>query len=112
MSQPFTRDWGTEWLDESGRLHRLDGPAIEHADGYRAWYAEGKIHRLDGPAIEHGDGTREWWVEGKLHRLDGPAVECADGTTEFWRDGVRVTCLDVGRWRFLDTEEEMTTRPN
>ena len=88
-SNQINYDWGTEWFDESGQPHRLDGPAVEWADG-----------------------TREWWVEGRRHRLDGPAVEWADGTTEFWRDDVKVTIWDVGKWRFLDTEEEMTTRPN
>ena len=24
------------------KLHRIDGPAIERANGYRAWYIEGK----------------------------------------------------------------------
>ena len=46
-------------------FHRLDGPAVEYANGYKAWLVEGKYHRLDGPAIEYADGTKEWWVEGK-----------------------------------------------
>ena len=31
------RDWR-----HNGELHRLDGPAVEGADGYKAWYIEGK----------------------------------------------------------------------
>ena len=46
-------------------LHRLDGPAVEHADGYKAWRVEGKRHRLDGPAIQHADGYKAWYVEGR-----------------------------------------------
>jgi hypothetical protein len=72
-------------------LHRLDGPAIEHADGTRQWWVDGKRHRLDGPAIEHTDGSREWYVDGKLHRLDGPAYEDADGTREWFIEGEKLT---------------------
>ena len=47
------------------RLHREDGPAIEHIDGYRAWYINGMYHREDGPAVEWGDGTTYWFIYGK-----------------------------------------------
>ena len=40
-------DRGTiEWFQNDKR-HRLDGPALEFADGYKAWYQNGKLHRLD-----------------------------------------------------------------
>lgn len=42
-------------LDGDGRLHRLDGPAIEWANGDYYWYKDGKLHRTDGPAIKTGD---------------------------------------------------------
>jgi hypothetical protein len=80
------REW---WVD--GKRHRLDGPAIEYASGTREWWVDGKLHRLDGPAIERADGSREWWVDGKLHRLDGPAIERADGSREWWIEGEKIT---------------------
>ena len=43
------------------------------------WFQDGKLHRLDGPAIEWANGDEHWYQEGKLHRLDGPAIEYADG---------------------------------
>jgi hypothetical protein len=52
------------WNIDNG-YHRLDGPALEYADGYKAWYVNGKRHRLDGPAVEYASGSREWWVDGK-----------------------------------------------
>jgi hypothetical protein len=67
------------WFNDKGELHRLDGPAVEYADGDKVWYVDGKRHRLDGPAVEYDDGSKEWWVDCKRHRLDGPAVEYADG---------------------------------
>ena len=67
-----------------GKCHRLDGPAIEYANGYKAWLVGGKYHRLDGPAIEYANGDKAWCVEGKLHRLDGPAVEYANGDKEWY----------------------------
>jgi len=45
-------------------LHRRDGPAIEDADGYKAWYVNDKLHRLNGPAIEGADGRKVWYVNG------------------------------------------------
>jgi len=59
--------------------HRLDGPAVESADGHKFWYVDGYRHRLDGPAIEYANGHKAWYVDGELHRLDGPAIEAADG---------------------------------
>ena len=58
-----------EWRNEEGEIHRLDGPAIEWADGTKEWWAHGKYHRLDGPAVERADGTKEWWVSGRCIAL-------------------------------------------
>ena len=79
------------WPGTERKLHRLGGPAIEYADGYRAWFQNGQTHRVDGPAIEYSSGRREWYQSHVLHRLDGPAVEYADGTYEWWLNGVRHT---------------------
>ena len=27
------------------------------------WFQNGKYHRLDGPAIEWADGSKEWFIE-------------------------------------------------
>ena len=70
-----------------GLFHRVDGPAVELADGTREWFLNGKRHREDGPAVELVDGTREWYLHGKLHREDGHAVEWADGTRKWYREG-------------------------
>ena len=55
----------TEWKNDQGHLHRLDGPAIEYSNGYKAWYVNEQRHRIDGPAIEHSDGRRKYFLEGK-----------------------------------------------
>ena len=39
-------------------------------DDRTEWHQNGKLHRLDGPAIECADGDKEWWVDDKWHRLD------------------------------------------
>ena len=51
----------------NGRLHRTDGPAIERADGGKAWWVNGRLHRTDGPAIERADGYKEWYINGKKY---------------------------------------------
>ena len=82
---------GTKVWYVNGKLHRLDGPAFEYADGTKVWYVNGKPHRLDGPAAEWASGTKVWYVNGKLHRLDGPAAEWASGTKEWWVDDKLMT---------------------
>jgi hypothetical protein len=69
------------WLN--GKLHREDGPALEHNDGAKIWYLNGERHRIGGPAYE-SDYLNTWWIDGKLHREDGPAVEYIGGTVEWW----------------------------
>jgi hypothetical protein len=35
------------------------------SDGNKRWRNEyGQLHRLDGPAVEWADGEKEWWVNG------------------------------------------------
>jgi len=46
--------------------HRQDGPAVEGADGYKAWWVDNQLHRLDGPAVEAANGRKEWWIDGKF----------------------------------------------
>jgi len=45
---------------------------IKTYDGGAYWTnSKGQYHRLDGPAIERADGTQEYWVDGKaLTKID------------------------------------------
>ena len=45
--------------------HREDGPAVEWANGAKAWFINGKRHREDGPAIEDADGFKAWFINGE-----------------------------------------------
>ena len=87
------------WPIEEGKFHRTDGPAIEQADGSKAWFINGKLHREDGPAIEQADGSKHWWVDGKRHREDGPAVEYADGSKYWYVNGEVLTEEEFNEWR-------------
>ena len=75
------------WKNSSGQYHRLDGPAIEHADGEKHWNFNGMLHRVDGPAVEWANGNKYWYFNGMLHRVGGPAVEYANGKKEYWYKG-------------------------
>ena len=46
-------------------LHREDGPAVEDAAGYKAWFINGELHREDGPAVEYADGRESWYINDK-----------------------------------------------
>ena len=75
-----------EWVDEKGRLHREDGPAIEWYNGSKEWRRNGLLHREDGPACEWADGRKEWHRNGKKHREDGPAIERPNGDKIWYRN--------------------------
>ena len=82
------KDGDKEWR-LNGKLHRLDGPAIERADGSEFWFHNGYIHRLDGPAVKFANGNTVWKRHGKFHRLDGPAAEYHGLGKEWWQNGKR-----------------------
>jgi len=72
-------------------FHRLDGPAVELANKYKAWYQDGKRHRLDGPAVEWANKYKAWYQNGELHRTDGPAIEYTNGYKSWYIEGIRYT---------------------
>jgi hypothetical protein len=65
-SYPHTVGLVTYYYNEKNELHRDDGPAIEHADGYKEWWLNGKLHRTDGPAVEDTRGNKYWWINHKM----------------------------------------------
>ena len=54
------------WYFKGYLVHRLDGPAMEFANGSKWWFQNGLYHRLDGPAVEWSNGSVEYWIEGKI----------------------------------------------
>jgi hypothetical protein len=82
---------GDKQWHKDGELHRIDGPAVEHANGDTQWYQFGQLHREDGPAIEWANGDKYWWYHGKRHRTDGPAVISAGYYLGWWVNGVIMT---------------------
>jgi hypothetical protein len=79
------------WCNSDGKLHRKDGPAIEHANGTKAWFVNGKRHRKDGPAIEWANGDKFWYDDDKFHRENGPAIEHANGDKEWYLNDKKLT---------------------
>ena len=80
-------DGSRQWY-LNGKLHREEGPAVEHPNGNFEWYLQGKLHRTDGPAVEWPGGTREYFLHGQLHREDGPAIETSRSDyREWWYKG-------------------------
>jgi hypothetical protein len=61
---------GTVLYELNGKLHRLEGPAVEWPDGYKAWFKFGFRHRLEGPAVEWPSGAREWFENGRFRRKE------------------------------------------
>jgi len=83
-------DAGTkQWKNKIGRLHRLDGPAVEFANGTKEWHQNGQFHRSDGPAYVGANGHKEWHFRGMLHREDGPAIVFSSGRKGWWIRGAK-----------------------
>ena len=70
------------YYNNSGRLHREEGPAVIWPNGECEWYRNGLRHRDNGPAIEWPDGSKEWYQNGQRHRDGGPAV--LSSVAEYW----------------------------
>ena len=79
----IVRNNGSIEYYQTGRRHRLDGPAFECID-FKEWYINGLLHREDGPAVEWANGYKAWYIKGKRHREDGPAIEWANGYKEWY----------------------------
>lgn len=79
------------YFDESGRLHREDGPAVEMPDGHKSWWKHGVCHRLDGPAIIQSNGNQYWYVEGRLHNDKGPSVIQISGKKWYYLYGQEIS---------------------
>jgi hypothetical protein len=73
MTNPIIDYKGTKrWYNDKLKLHRENGPAVEHTDGTKIWYKNGLHHREDGPAVEYGPNAKIgatlkfWWINGKI----------------------------------------------
>lgn len=60
IDEDGNRIWRNGWKN----LHREDGPAVEHEDGYKAYYRDGRRHRIEGPAVQL-EHCKQWWVYDK-----------------------------------------------
>jgi hypothetical protein len=81
------------------KKHCDDGPAIIYPNGDKEWWVNGKLHRLEGPAIESNhekpQWVDQWWCNGMLHRHDGPAIVRWDGMNKWYTWGHPVYMEDV-----------------
>ena len=87
---------GNKLWYQNGKLHRLDGPAVEWSDGDKFWYQNGKRHRLDGPAIEFADGDKHWYIEGK---------ELTEEEFNNRNNNVEVTLEDIAKAMNIDVKK-------
>ena len=63
-----------------------------YPDGSKYWYLNGKLHREDGPAVEHADGDKSWWLDGRRYTKSDHKAEVARRHNEFYTcDGKTVT---------------------
>jgi hypothetical protein len=73
--------------NDSGQIHRVDGPAVIFEDGTYYWFINGVQHREGGPAVCYPEGFSMWYKYGVLHNRNGPAVITNSGEEQWWLDG-------------------------
>ena len=78
----------------------LGGPDYDNElGGTNGWWGiNGKLHRLDGPAIEQIDGTNSWWMDGKRHRENGPAIEWVTGESQWYLNDNELPTKEIEDW--------------
>jgi len=74
------------YLNDEGKLHRLDGPAFECLNGSKCWYVNGNRHRNIDPANEWSDREKRWRFKGEYHRIGG-------------------SCHSSRKWWYIDNKE-------
>ena len=92
---------GTKYWYQDGRYHRLDGPAIEYADGKKSWYIKDVKHteeeyynsilqltdnKMIITYIINDHGTKYWRQNNQFHRTNGPAIEYSNGTKKWYQN--------------------------
>ena len=88
-SKEFAEDFKHEievfvWKNSQQKLHRLDGPAVEYADGDKRWYLNGEYHRVDGPAREFSNGDKYWYLNGKELTKEEHSEKTQSKIHELW----------------------------
>ena len=89
-------NYGRKYWYLNGKLHREDGPAIEHSDGSKYWCLNGELHREDGPAIEDSNGCGSWYLNGKLlteSAFNARIKPCSGKIVEI--DGVKYKLVEI-----------------
>ena len=59
----------------------MSNPVISE-NGTKAWYVDGKLHRVDGPAVEYADDIKSWWVYDKRYTSNKAFQKAAKLTDE------------------------------
>ena len=76
-------------------------PVTDHG-GNPDWKQIYELHRINGPAIQWADGDQDWYKLGKRHRTNGPAVTRIGRKPQYWVNGKQVTEFEA---IFLDNQD-------
>jgi hypothetical protein len=50
-------------------------PAVIRVNKVKSWYIDGRLHRIDGPAIEYANGETRYWINGNhIPQLDNKCI--------------------------------------
>ena len=46
-------------------MKHIESKVKVNSNGDKRWFLNGKLHREDGPAVEHADGDKLWFLNDK-----------------------------------------------
>lgn len=85
------------WKNSLGQIHKDDGPAIERADGSKAWFINGELQRIGGPAVELSNGDCFWFLPKKQrekHNFDfGEKISTREIYFDRLSDEDKIKCI-------------------
>lgn len=68
--EPYVDPYGNRHWWKGVYRHRINGPAVEYADGTCIWIRHNVRHRDDGPAVILPDGSCKWVLSGSEFTFD------------------------------------------
>jgi len=50
-----------DYIEEDGLTYKVE----TYLSGNKFWFYKDKFHRLNGPAVEFANGTKSYWINGE-----------------------------------------------
>lgn len=70
---------------KGNKASRFTGVVVSKLMGWKRYYLKGKLHRMDGPAMETETGHCEWWWHGTIIYMTNIVYTAPDINLGFYK---------------------------